>query len=142
MNGRRRYALTGERSWVLDRVSKAPDLTSRALAFKKVCAPANRIGPTWLAAALNGSVNKVRLTRPVCLIDEAWAKTNMTRTHGRCVRDTRLAQIRLRAPGAPSYVEEVLMSTLKPGDIVIIYNLGSPVRQAVRSDSGRGCSAA
>jgi len=32
MGGRRPYALEGERSWVLARVSEAPDLTLRALA--------------------------------------------------------------------------------------------------------------
>jgi hypothetical protein len=86
-------------------------------------------------------------------IDETWAKTNMTRRHGRCIRGTRLvAKVphgrwrtltflaalrcdRLDAPcvvdgpinGASflAYVEQVLVPTLRPGDIVVMDNLGS-----------------
>ena len=98
-------------------------------------------------------------------IDETWAKTNMTRTHGRCARGARLvakvphgrwrtltflAALRfdgIEAPGVidgpingevfRAYVEQVLVPTLRPGDIVIIDNLGShkgkAVRQAIRA---------
>jgi len=98
-------------------------------------------------------------------IDETWAKTNMTRTHGRCVRGTRLvadtphgrwhtltflAALRADRIEAPcvidgpingesflAYVQQMLVPTLKPGDIVIIDNLGShkgkAVRHAIRS---------
>jgi transposase len=98
-------------------------------------------------------------------IDETWAKTNMTRTHGRCARGERLvAKVphgrwrtltvlaalrldRIEAPGVIdgpingeaflAYVEQILVPTLRPGDIVIIDNLGShkgkAVRQAVRA---------
>jgi transposase len=93
-------------------------------------------------------------------IDETWAKTNMTRRHGRCIRGTRLvAKVphgrwrtltflaalrcdRLDAPcvvdgpinGASflAYVEQVLVPTLRPGDIVVMDNLGSHKRQAIR----------
>jgi hypothetical protein len=86
-------------------------------------------------------------------IDETWAKTNMTRTHGRAPRGERLIakaphgrwrtltflaalrQDRIEAPcviDGPingesflAYVEQVLVPALKPGDIVIIDNLGS-----------------
>ena len=94
-------------------------------------------------------------------IDETWAKTNMTRTHGRSQRGTRLLgkvphgrwhtltflaalrQDRITAPcvvdgpidGATfrAYVEQILVPTLKPGDIVIMDNLGSHKGQHVRS---------
>jgi transposase len=98
-------------------------------------------------------------------IDETWAKTNMTRSHGRCARGVRLvakvphgrwrtltflAALRCDRIDAPcvidgpingesflAYVEQVLVPTLRPGDIVIIDNLGShkgkAVRQAIRA---------
>jgi transposase len=93
-------------------------------------------------------------------IDETWAKTNMTRTHGRAPRGERLvakiphgrwqtltflAALRSDRIDAPcvidgpingesflAYVEQVLVPTLKPGDIVIIDNLGSHKGKAVR----------
>src|SRR5689334_13962482 len=86
-------------------------------------------------------------------IDETWAKTNMTRTHGRARRGARLvakapqgrwrtltflAALRSDRVEAPcvidgpingesflAYVEQVLAPTLKPGDIVVMDNLGS-----------------
>jgi transposase len=98
-------------------------------------------------------------------IDETWAKTNMTRTHGRSRRGERLvakvphgrwhtltflAALRSDRIDAPcvidgpingesfrAYVEQMLIPTLKPGDIVIIDNLGShkgkSVRRAIRA---------
>jgi transposase len=93
-------------------------------------------------------------------IDETWAKTNMTRRHGRCTRGTRLvAKVpqgrwrtltflaalrcdRITAPcvidgpinGASfrAYVEQFLVPTLSRGDVVIMDNLGSHKGQAVR----------
>ena len=93
-------------------------------------------------------------------IDETWAKTNMTRSHGRARRGQRLvaktphgrwrtltflAALRRDRIDAPcvidgpingesflAYVEQVLLPTLKPGDIVIIDNLGSHKGKAVR----------
>ena len=93
-------------------------------------------------------------------IDETWAKTNMTRTHGRCARGRRLiakaphghwrtltflAALRCDRIDAPcvidgpingqsflAYVEQFLVPTLSPGDIVIMDNLGSHKGQAVR----------
>ena len=93
-------------------------------------------------------------------IDETWAKTNMTRTHGRAVRGQRLvakvphghwktltfvAALRSDRVTAPcvidgpingnsflAYVEQILVPTLNPGDIVIMDNLGSHKGQAVR----------
>ncbi len=97
-------------------------------------------------------------------IDETWAKDNMTRTHGRAMRGQRLVAkvphgrwrtmtflgaLRHNGVSAPcvidgpingqsflAYVEQFLLPTLKPGDIVIMDNLGShkgaAVRQAIR----------
>lgn len=85
----------------------------------------------------------------------------MTRTHGRCLRGARLvakvphgrwrtltflAALRCDRIEAPcvidgpingrsflAYVEQVLAPALKPGDIVIMDNLGSHKRQAIRA---------
>ena len=89
----------------------------------------------------------------------------MIRTHGRCARGERLvakvphgrwrtltflAALRIEGIAAPgvidgpingeaflAYVEQILIPTLRPGDIVIIDNLGShkgkAVRQAIRA---------
>jgi transposase len=93
-------------------------------------------------------------------IDETWAKTNMTRLRGwaPCGRKllakvpqghwrtlTFLAALRCDRIEAPcvidgpingasflAYVEQFLVPTLKPGDIVIIDNLGSHKAKAVR----------
>ena len=101
-------------------------------------------------------------------IDETWAKTNMTRAHGRARRGERLhakvpfghwrtltflAALRHDRIDAPcvldgpingqlflAYVEQFLVPTLSPGDIVIMDNLGSHKGQAVRQ-AIRGCGA-
>lgn len=93
-------------------------------------------------------------------IDETWAKTNMTRSHGRCARGRRLvakvphgrwrtltflAALRVNRIDAPcvldgpingrsfrAYVEQVLAPTLSPGDVVVMDNLGSHKGRAVR----------
>jgi transposase len=98
-------------------------------------------------------------------IDETWAKDNMTRLYGRAPRGRRLlgkvplarwatttfvAALRCDGLTAPmvldgpingdwfrAYVEQVLAPTLKPGDIVVIDNLGSHksprIRQAIEA---------
>jgi transposase len=86
-------------------------------------------------------------------IDETWASTNMARTHGRALRGERLraavphghwltttfvAGLRNTGMVAPmvldgpingslfqDYVEQVLVPELRPGDIVVMDNLGS-----------------
>ncbi len=107
--------------------------------------------------------------RRLVFLDETWAKTNMVRTHGRCPRGERLrakvphghwktltflAALRHDRIDAPvvidgpingksflAYVEQFLIPTLKPGDIVILDNLGShkgeAVRKAVRAAGAR-----
>jgi transposase len=98
-------------------------------------------------------------------IDETWAKTNMTRIHGWAPRGERLvakvphgkwktttflAALRHDRIDAPclfdgpinaarflAYVEQALVPTLRPGDVVILDNLsshkGKAVRQAIRN---------
>jgi transposase len=94
-------------------------------------------------------------------IDETWASTNMTRTHGRCLQGERLVMavphghwktttfvVGLRTTGlvAPTvvdgpmtgdvfvaYVQQQLVPTLKPGDVVVMDNLSSHKRAAVRT---------
>lgn len=107
--------------------------------------------------------------RRLVFIDETWAKTNMARTHGRCRRGERLhakvphghwktltflAALRHDRIDAPAvvdgpingksflaYVEQILIPTLRPGDIVILDNLGShkgeAVRRAIRNAGAR-----
>jgi transposase len=106
--------------------------------------------------AHQGKLDSSRLV----FIDETWAKTNMTRTHGRCLRGKRLvakapfghwrtltflAALRCDRIDAPcvidgpingksflAYVEQILVPTLSAGDVVIMDNLGSHKGMAVR----------
>lgn len=94
-------------------------------------------------------------------IDETWASTKMARTHGRAPRGERLraavphghwktttfvAGLRNSGMVAPmvldgpinremfqNYVEQVLVPELRPGDIVVMDNLGSHKGAAVRT---------
>ena len=103
-----------------------------------------------------GRIDPTRLV----FIDETWAKTNMTRTHGWAARGRRLvdktphghwntttflAALRHDRIDAPclfdgpnngelflAYVERLLVPTLAPGDVVILDNLGSHKSKAVR----------
>lgn len=93
-------------------------------------------------------------------IDETWAKTNMTRPYGRYTKAQRLiaraphgrwrtltflAALRVDRIDAPcvldgpingksflAYIEQSLVPTLAPGDVVTMDNLGSHKGQAVR----------
>jgi transposase len=101
-------------------------------------------------------------------IDETWATTNMTRRYGRAPRGQRLvaavphghwktstfvAALRTSGLTAPlvvdgamngevfrAYVEQTLVPTLVPGDIVILDNLGSHKVAGVR-EAIEGCGA-
>jgi DDE superfamily endonuclease len=103
-----------------------------------------------------GRIDPARLV----FIDETWAKTNMTRTHGWHRRGaplhakvphghwrtmTFLAALRHDRITAPCvidgpingesfkvYVEQFLLPTLQPGDIVVMDNLGSHKGGAIR----------
>jgi transposase len=93
-------------------------------------------------------------------IDETWATTNMTRTHGRAPRGVRLVAavphghwhtttflcgLRTSGTVAPlvlegaingrafrAYIEQMLAPTLAPDDIVVMDNLGSHKVEGVR----------
>ena len=99
--------------------------------------------------------------RRLVFIDETWAKTNMAplrgwaprgqrlvgkAPHGRWRTQTFLAGLRYDRLTAPcvfdgpingqkflAYVEQILVPTLLPGDIVVMDNLGSHKSKAVRS---------
>jgi transposase len=94
-------------------------------------------------------------------VDETWAKTNMTRLHGRSLRGTRLpakvpyghwktltfvAGLRADRIIAPcvfdcpinaasflAWIKQALAQTLSPGDIVVMDNLSSHKNAAVRA---------
>ncbi len=104
-----------------------------------------------------GKIDASRLV----FIDETWVKTNMTPIRGWCERGKRLrahapyghwktltflAALRLDRIEAPclfdgpingesfcAYVTQLLVPTLKPGDVVILDNLGSHKGKAVRA---------
>jgi transposase len=186
MGGTRSYALAGERDWLLRRLAEQPDVTLRALlaeltergikvsyyavwhffehegiSFKKSLHASEQDRPDvarrraqW--KKYQGRLDPARLV----FIDKTWAKTNLTRTHGRAPRGERLvakvpqgrwrtltflAALRRDRIDAPcvidgpingesflAYVEQFLVPTLRPGDIVIIDNLGSHKGKAVR----------
>jgi transposase len=106
--------------------------------------------------------------RKLVFVDETWAKTNMTRTHGYAPRGQRLIDAAphghwhtttfvgaLTARGfiAPlvidgavngelflAYVERVLVPELRRGDVVVMDNLGSHTAAGVRrAVEGAGC---
>ncbi len=106
--------------------------------------------------ARQGHVAPVRLI----FVDETWAKTNMTRLHGRCARGQRLvakvphghrktltfvAALRcdgiiapclldgpIDAEGFQAWVVQFLVPTLRRGDIVVMDNLSSHKKPAIR----------
>jgi transposase len=186
MGGRRPYVVARERDWLLARIVEKPDLTLRALlkeladrglvvsyyalwhflrhegvTFKKSLRASEQDRPDvarrrerWKAR--QAAVDPARLV----FIDETWAKTNMTRTHGRCARGERLlakapfgkwrtltflAALRRDRLAAPcvidgpingvsfrAYVEQVLVPTLNRGDVVVMDNLASHKSRGVR----------
>ena len=107
--------------------------------------------------------------RRLVFLDETWAKTNMARPRGRCPRGTRLvakvphghwktttfvAALRCDGLTAPlvidgamngalfrAYVEQQLLPTLRPGDLVVMDNLAAHktggVREAIESVGAR-----
>ena len=178
--------LAGERAWLLERVAARPDLTLRGLqgeleargirvsckaiwsffraerlTFKKSLHAAEQDRPDAARRRVQWKKYQGRIDpRRLVFIDETWAKTNMTRLHGRCRRGNRLvakvphgrwhtltflAALRWDRIEAPcvidgpingrsflAYVEQMLVPTLRPGDVVIMDNLGSHKRQAIR----------
>jgi transposase len=186
MGGKRPLVLAGERDWLLARIAAKPDVTLRALvtelaergivvslaavwtffarekiSFKKSLHAAEQDRADVARRRAQWKKYQGRLDpKRLVFIDETWAKTNMTRRHGRAPRGARLvakvphghwrtltflAALRCDRLDAPcvidgpingesflAYVEQLLVPTLKPGDIVIMDNLGSHKRQAIR----------
>ena len=178
--------LLPQRDWLLARIAATPDLTLRGMraelagrdikvsckaiwnffraenmTFKKSLHAAEQDRPDVARRRAQWKKYQDRIDpKRLVFIDETWAKTNMTRLHGRCIRGTRLvAQVphgrwrtltflaalrcdRIEAPcviDGPingrsflAYVEQMLVPTLRPGDIVIMDNLASHKRQAIR----------
>ncbi len=191
MGGKKPFALADEEAWIRLRVVEKPDITGRellaeltargvtvsyygvwhfldhvGLSFKKSLraseqdrADVARRRRQWKER--QGTVSAARLI----FVDETWAKTNMTRLHGRCARGQRLVA---KVPHGPrktltfvaglccngfvapcvfdgpidgesflAWVEQFLVPTLKPGDIVVMDNLSShkdpAIRRAIRS---------
>ena len=135
--------------------------SARPVGEKKTCHAAEQERADVAAARAEwretqGSLSIDRLV----FIDETWAATSMTRRYGRSKRGTRLVASvphghwktttfigALRADGLtapavfdgaingeqlPAYVQQVLVPTLKPGDIVILDNLSSHKVEGVR----------
>src|SRR6516164_1600119 len=116
MGGNRPYALAGERDWLLARVAEKPDVTLRALvaelaergikvsyyavwhlfehegiSFKKSLHASEQDRPDVARRRAQWKKYQGRLDPSrLVFIDETWAKTNMTRTHGRARRGERL----------------------------------------------------
>ena len=136
--------------------------TGAGISFKKSLSASEQARPDiarrrarWQRA--QGQLDPHRLV----FIDETWAKTNMTRSHGRCPRGQRLAATRpyghwqtltfvaalrrdrltapcvfegpINGPRFLAYVEQCLLPTLTAGDIVILDNLSSHKSAAVRT---------
>ena len=186
MGGHRPHCLASRREWLLARIAEKPDLTLRAIRAELADAGSREL---WRALGVfrtrRHHVQKKSLhaseqdradiarrreqwkkyqgrldAKRLVFIDETWAKTNMTRRHGRCARGTRLiakvpqarwrtltflAALRCDRITAPcvidgpingtsfrAYVEQFLAPTLNRGDVVIMDNLGSHKSQAVR----------
>src|SRR5690242_12955801 len=186
MGGKRRNSLGGQRAWLLARIAAAPDVTLRGLvaelaergvkssyyavwlffasegiSFKKSLHASEQDRPDVARRRARWKTHQNKLDpRRLVFLDETWAKTNMTRAHGRCARGRRLiakvphgrwrtltflAALRHDRIDAPcvldgpingvsfrAYVEQCLVPTLTPGDIVIMDNLGSHKGQIIR----------
>jgi transposase len=195
MGGKRPFALAEQRDWLLGRVAAKRDITLRELlaelgdrgiavsyyalwhildeagiSFKKSLRAREQDRPDVARRREQWRryQDKIAPSRLV-FIDETWAKTNMTRTHGRCAVGQRLvdkvphghwktltfvAALRCDQITAPcvfdgpinrlsflAYVTQFLVPTLRPGDIVVMDNLGShkgaAVRHAIRATGAK-----
>lgn len=191
MGGKKPFVLTHEEAWIRSRMAEQPDLTGRELLAELTargvevsyygvwhfldhaglsCKKSPRASEQDRADVARrrrqwqqrqGHVSAARLV----FVDETWAKTNMTRTHGRCAKGQRLvakvphghrktltfvAGLRFDGMTAPcvfdgpintesflAWVEQFLVPTLRPGDVVVMDNLSShkdpAIRRAIRS---------
>ena len=109
MGGRRPYLVAREWDWVLARIAEKPlkELADRGLAvsyfalwnflhhegvtFKKSLRASEQDRPDVARRRERGKARQAAIDpKRLVLIDETWAKTNMTRTRGRCARGQRL----------------------------------------------------
>lgn len=134
----------------------------RRRTFKKSVLPAEQDRPDVARRRARWKKYQARIDpRRHVFIDETWAKTNMAPLRGWCARGKRLAakvphghwrtmtflaalrHDRIDAPWVLEepidgesfriYVEQVLLPTLRSGDVVVIDNLGSHKGKAVRT---------
>ena len=186
MGGKKPFALADEAEWIRARLAEKPDITGRellaeliqrgvtvsyygvwhfldhiGLSFKKSlrASEQDRADVARRRRQWKQRQGKISATRLV-FVDETWAKTNMTRLHGRCPRGQRLiakvphgprktltfvAGLRCDGFTAPcvfdgpidgesflAWVEQFLAPTLRPGDIVVMDNLSSHKDPAIR----------
>lgn len=191
MGGKKPFKLAREAAWIHARVAEKPDITGRelaaelhargvevgyyavwhvldraALSFKKTLRASEQDRADVARRRRQWRERQAKVpARRLIFVDETWAKTNMTRTHGRCARGRRLvakvphgrrqtltfvAGLRCDSMVAPcvidgpidtesflAWMEQFLVPTLRPGEIVAIDNLSShkhaAIRQAIRS---------
>ena len=140
------------------------------MSFKKSVLPAEQDRPDVARRRARWKKYQTRIDPArLVFIDETWVKTNMAPIRGWCARGRRLAAKiphghwktmtflaalrcdRIEAPWVldgpingesfRTYVDQVLAPTLKPGDVVILDNLGShkgkAVRRAIRASGAR-----
>ena len=143
---------------------------AKVWASKKTVLPSEQDRPDIARKRARWKASQGRIDpRRLVFIDETWAKTNMAPLRGWGLRGKRLkakapyghrktmtflAALRCDRIDPPwvvdgpingerfrTYVEKVLIPTLKPGDIVILDNLGShkgkAVRRAIRAAGAR-----
>jgi transposase len=150
MGGKKPFALAGEEAWIRERASEQDraDVARRRRQWQE----------------RQGKVCATRLIfideTPDLVRGRLWAKTNMTRMHGRCARGQRLvakvphgqrktltfvAGLRCGGITAPcildgpinaesflAWVMQFLVPILRPGDIVVMDNLSSHKAPAIR----------
>ena len=186
MGGKKPFTLAGEEAWIRARVEEKPDITGRdllaelnqrgieisyygvwhfvdhvGLSFKKSlhASEQDRADVARRRRQWKRHQNKIATGRLI-FIDETWAKTNMTRLHGRCAKGRRLiakvphghrktltfvAGLRCDGIIAPcvfdrpidgesflAWIVQFLVPDLRPGDIVVMDNLSSHKNKAVR----------
>jgi transposase len=186
MGGKRPFTLAEHADWIRQRIAEKPDITGRellaelherrvkvsyygvwhfldrsGLSFKKTlhASEQDRADIVRRRAQWKRHQGKVDAKRLI-FIDETWAKTNMTRLHGRCAVGQRLiakvphghwktltfvAGLRCDGIIAPcvfdrpinavsflAWVVQFLVPTLRRGDVVVMDNLSSHKTAAVR----------
>jgi transposase len=160
----------GERGVVTSYGSVWRIVHDEGVSFKKTLFATEQDRPDVARKRVRWKTHQGRLDPArLVFIDETWAKTNMTRVRGWAPRGQRLlakvpqghwrtltflAALRCDRIDAPcvidgpinggsflAYVEQALVPTLSPGDIVIMDNLGShkgkAVRRAIRAAGAR-----